>query len=547
MTDSQSVQPGVDPAPQARLPWLTRLAWPIVLLIVAAAAAYPAMMIDPPSWDSPGFKWMGRRILQGDVLYRDIWDHKFPVIHWINGLAAALGDQQTVLYLLTSVSIAATGWLISLLVRRQTGFWLVAALTALTYVTLGSMRATLAGGNFVENWAAPFVVLCLYAAVRATSGGGWIWPIASGLGLGVTACLRPPSLLVGSALLLLLPSLWRAGRLTVATVLGWFVGFAIVPAVICIWAASQGVLWLMGSLCIGYNFIYASQPAPWLTWGSVAQHIQSIVAQTWPWHLGAAIGLAALVFEWVERRNRAPGRRGGIPIGGLVVAWLVAAGVSSCFTRIFFTHYYYLVLAPMALLSAWAWRSLAGLCSRFGAVISAALFWLISAAVFAWIGHLVWMDYGEADKYRRDAAGVGQAVKFLAEHGQPTDSLYVFAWGVETDIAARLGWRCPTRHSFAGHYAALPGSLAPGGLMEQWRDDMLRSPPDWLVCGLTGDLVTGKFYRPEPGWAAQKAQDLADPVCGKFLRIYVEKARFSSGGSADNPDHCVIIYRRKQE
>jgi hypothetical protein len=541
MTDSQAIKPEVESASPAWPTGLAKFIWPILLLIVAAVSAYPAIMIDPPGWDAPGFKWMGRRILQGDVMYRDIWDHKFPVIHWINALAAALGDQQTVLYLLQSVSIAATAWLISLLARRQAGSRTVAVLTGLTCVTLGSMRAALEGGNYTENWAAPFAVLCMYAGVRAASGGRWVWPILSGFGLGATACLRPPSILIGAALLVLAPSLWRAHRLTVATVVGWFVGFAIVPAAVCIWAANQGVLGLMGSLCIGFNVIYASQPVPALfTWAGLVQHVQGIMLRTWLWHLLGAMGLATLVFEWVERRTRAPGRPGGIPVGGLVVAWLVAAGVSSCFTRIFFTHYYYLVLAPIAILSAWTWRWLEEIGRRIGTPLARIAFWMVPAMAFLWIAHLLWIDYGEAAQCRRDAICVDQAFKYLAQHGKPTDTLYVFQWGIETDIAARLGWRCPSRHSFAGHYPALPGSLVPGGLMEQWRDEMLHSPADWMVCSAFNDLVAGRVL-PDCGWGLfRRAQELGGEVSEKYKDLYVERARFASG---DNPG--VIIYQRK--
>jgi hypothetical protein len=444
-----------------------------------------------------------------------------------------------------SAGIAATGWLISLLVRRHMGSWLIGVLTALTYVTFASTRHTIERGNFTEQWGAPFVVLCLYAALRAARGGGWFWPIVSGFGLGMAICLRPPSILIGGVLLLLVPSLWRAGRFTVATVLGWFVGFAIVPAAVCVWAASQGVLGLMLSLCLGFNFSYATQQPSLPAWTGAWRTVLSLVVSTWLWHLIGAMGLAEVVFKWVEQQNREPGRRGGIPIKGIAVVWLLTAVASALLTRWLWIHYYYLVLAPVAFLSAWAWQSLARFCQRLEAWRSAFLFWLVSAAIFAGMGYQVVMDYGGASQCRRDAACIGEAVAFLAEHGKPTDTLYIFPWGIEIEISARLGWRCPSRHAYVGHYPPLPGSLAPGGLMEQWRDDMLRSPPDWLVCSAYDDLMAG-LVRDLDGWGVlTRAKEIGGEVSDAYQGFYVERARFSSGGPKDYPYNTVIIYQRK--
>src|SRR6185436_9663106 len=43
-----------------------------------------------PSRDSGVFLYVGWRLLTGDVPYRDVWDHKPPLIYFINGLGLSI-------------------------------------------------------------------------------------------------------------------------------------------------------------------------------------------------------------------------------------------------------------------------------------------------------------------------------------------------------------------------------------------------------------------------------------------------------------------------
>src|ERR671918_83423 len=43
-----------------------------------------------PSRDSGVFLYMGWRFLNGDIPYRDIWDHKPPLIYFVDALGIAL-------------------------------------------------------------------------------------------------------------------------------------------------------------------------------------------------------------------------------------------------------------------------------------------------------------------------------------------------------------------------------------------------------------------------------------------------------------------------
>ena len=61
----------------------------IVPLFVALVMA-PNLIAELPDRDSGVFLYIGSRILEGEVPYRGIWDHKGPLIYYINALGIAL-------------------------------------------------------------------------------------------------------------------------------------------------------------------------------------------------------------------------------------------------------------------------------------------------------------------------------------------------------------------------------------------------------------------------------------------------------------------------
>jgi len=68
----------------------------IVIYLILFAVVVPVlihvspMFITFPSRDSGVFMYIGKGILSGNIPYRDYWDHKGPVIYFINALGMLL-------------------------------------------------------------------------------------------------------------------------------------------------------------------------------------------------------------------------------------------------------------------------------------------------------------------------------------------------------------------------------------------------------------------------------------------------------------------------
>ena len=537
------------------------------MLLVAAAASFPRLVIFPNSADSSMFVWMGRRMLAGDLPYRDMWDNKLPVLYWLNLLIAWTGRPNLAIWALVSLAAAAGGMMIFAIGRR---FFTAAAagLAGLTYVTLACSPAIGETGNLTEVWAAPFAILSIYAMIRLAdchragtvpfSGSrekgtvplvpadtrGTVpifvnnhengdsplrqcqraagsWAVLSGFGLATAACLRPPAGLLVIVLLALLPAIFRAGRLNLRSAGLWLAGFAVTPALIAAWALAAGVFQQMWESCVLFNISYGSGAArpEWANWGHVADSFMEIITDTWPWHAIATVGLFLLLVGPARppRDSRNPGsplRAGSFCV--IVLAWLVAAVVSALPGLRLYPHHDYLTIAPLALLSLWAWQYVKnpfrpsaltlnvaqppsavsspppcnqGLGGRGEGSspsprqrLGAAIILLTAALLVSLHFSDVWKS---ALRQRDRRAYLGQAADYLQSAGRPGQTMFLFGWGAESDLYARLGWPCPTRHPMALFYPEIP-SL--GRMFAEWQDDLTRRPADWLVCTPTFNL-----------------------------------------------------------
>lgn len=523
-------------------PWLAPLAWLAAMVVVAGIAAAPSLLIAPNHWDSCLFVWQGKRLLAGDLPYLSVWDQKLPVLLWINAAAAATGHAYGALFAIQAVAIGSGGWLISLIARRAVG---VAAGVAagFAYATLGSSLALLDTGNLTETYAAPFVILCVHAMLRYADSGGtsWRWPLASGIALGMAGMLRPPLALIGITLLPLVMATYRAKTLRRTALLAWLGGCLVVPLVAVAWAASKGILGLMVQDCIVHNISYAvGGGTPRWTWAHVGRSIQSIVNETPVGHLAGLVGLFLVMLGGPSRQS-APSERRPLDLGVTAVVWLVAAFASALPSLRFYGHYYYVTLAPLALLSGWAWRELTTRISTLPWRRSAGA-WTLATLAALIIVVQIQSDYGKARERQKEAQPVAEMERFLSSHGRPGDTLAIFGWGVEMDLMARLGWPSPSKHPHAIIYPELPGGLE---RLREWSTEMLRTPPVWLVCSDRQDLVQGKMI-PVYGWDARAGQ-VSRPVVDELGKRFQEVARFPvRQRRARGETEYYLIYRDGQ-
>jgi hypothetical protein len=116
-----------------------------------------------PDIDSSVFIYSGKSILSGNLIYRDIFDHKGPFLYVIQvvGLKLFKGNLSSI-WILELFSLMATSLIlyktIRLLYSRIVS--LFSALSALIYIV-----DKLKGGNLSEEWALPYISIAVYLFV----------------------------------------------------------------------------------------------------------------------------------------------------------------------------------------------------------------------------------------------------------------------------------------------------------------------------------------------------------------------------------------------
>ena len=117
-----------------------------------------------PSRDSGVFLYVGWRWLSGDIPYRDVWDHKPPLIYLIDAIGIKLTpDSLWGVWLIQFLFILATLAIIYILLENEFGIY--AALSGSILLTSGLLTVT-GSGNVTEEYALLFQALCFALVVH---------------------------------------------------------------------------------------------------------------------------------------------------------------------------------------------------------------------------------------------------------------------------------------------------------------------------------------------------------------------------------------------
>lgn len=115
--------------------------------------------------DSGVFLYSGWRVLQGDVPYHDFWDHKWPLIFYIDAAGLFLGRGSVWgVFILEVVAVSCAVALCFLVVRHD---WGTVAATTATVAMLCGLGLVVEYGNLTEEYSLPFTMLTFYVFVRA--------------------------------------------------------------------------------------------------------------------------------------------------------------------------------------------------------------------------------------------------------------------------------------------------------------------------------------------------------------------------------------------
>jgi hypothetical protein len=300
------------PGPLPRV-WVA-LALSAGLFCVGGRAFHPFTGVVPHI-DSGVYLAAGSQILSGKVLYREVWDHKPPLVHLVNAAALAAGDHtvnavRSLERVLAGVLAVVAFW--TLLLAFESPF--AASLGSLLLVFLFYSRRVIRGNQPEEYGAilAMLAVLLVLAAAREGQRRPVLLVVASGLVFGLSSLAKETFALGAIPWFVWVCALAWPDRRAVLTRGVAFLAAAALPWVVFYaWLLVWGLLpqWIeVLRFNMGYlRFDASNAPNPgfwgrlWLGWGRV--WLLVIVVSKVTAGL-AALGVAGLAIGAWRRRTR---------------------------------------------------------------------------------------------------------------------------------------------------------------------------------------------------------------------------------------------------
>jgi hypothetical protein len=436
---------------------------------------------ENPTRDSGVFLYIGQQIVNGQMPYVDIWDHKPPMIYYINalGLLIGRGTAWGVLFLeLLSLCFAVTlGYrLIS------QAFGILPALFA-SVAWLMSLVSLLHRGNFTEEFALPlqFAALHLFwQAQKRSPHPGY------GFAVGVTGALafllKPNSIGLWLSILLF----WLVSRISLrrwhsllrdlATIA---LGAMSILLVAVIYFAAHGAIVPLWDQVFRYNMAYSATALDFHLAAILAGLVRvspsgmSIIALT-AW-------IYALMSFW-------PGRAPSENTKTLLVLLLIALPVEFVLVSVSgrpLAHYYIVWLPSLALLCGFFAHKLATDIVPSGPIlrIRRTTFGLANICLSAL---LLAMSALPATVLTGQIMGISPSlhaqsrnatVEYVKNHTDDND--YVLMWGAETSVNFLARRKSPTK--FVYQYPLHTRGYQTGEMIEEFLDDIATNKPALII------------------------------------------------------------------
>jgi hypothetical protein len=345
---------------------LTSIGWVLAVLACGVVLRLPTFGQDLLSDDEAIYAATADAMRRGDLLYRDVVDHKPPLIYHVYRAGFALfGEYETHgAHLFVVLAVLATAGLLWRIGARGPGEFFggaVAALLWLVFSTTWHAYDALAANCelflLVPQSLAALVLLSLHD--RPRDGVRWASHLLVGLLVGVAALFKYQALtFLGVSLGMLLYGWWFGlqTRRRLALAFGLQVAGALLPAIAylvhaaVLGSAADTIRWFR------FNFLYVDAGLTGLP--AMARGLKRLgliggVALV-PYALGIGGGIATVrAFFRALRAPRARAARMTPPAHEvLAVLWVATSAVAVCAGGRFFGHYFHLVLPPLCLLAA---------------------------------------------------------------------------------------------------------------------------------------------------------------------------------------------------
>jgi hypothetical protein len=509
-------------------------------MLFVVARALPVLS-NFPGRDQGTYLTIGRSLLQGRILYRDLWENKPPGIFYLYApitkiFGLRLGSVAAVdLALLLFVS-----WCVFRFTERRLGP--MAAAVAVAIHAAWHVEAGYIFTSQPEFFQLPLIFGAYFLVEFAVKQPeGWrVRHLMAGVLLGGAFWLKYNAIFFLP--LLIIPYLKRDAldgappRLVLRLSLSRFVERAA-------WIAAG--LALMVVVVLGYFGMHGAFPALREIQFEVLPRYAAMAAERRRLPLGewiavrsefflGSLTLAATAVALVVARARRDLARALPTLGGAALAYTATASQISFHSYYFATCYpFFAMIWAYVFLNLWeGFRAASQACARRRWRVAQALVWVLFANLLYWPlpreAGAVQMDYVNLSEWRRDpqnfyanhnwsipfehTKGQLELIRYLRANAAPGDEM--FLWGGHTLICYLADQPCVTR--FVSNLG-LMSLWAP----QAWRDEVARElrarPPRWIVVARDDALPSITFvFLSSDGYLEERYPELDDLVRSEY-------------------------------
>ncbi len=491
-----------------RLLWQGRIVWQLLLVALSClllmAAFLPIRRNYYPAHDYSIFAYFGQQILKGRIPFSEIWDHKPPLIFYIDALGLFLADGSLIgIWVLEFLSIFIVAWILFKLTAGS--FTEQIALPVVCFGILHEVRL-FDFGNYTEEFSMFFQMLALALMFsRRLQKRPTLRAALSGVCCGLAFTCKQNTIglwiawfLVEVIELISEPATRSKKRKPFFN--RWLIflsGFLLVNG---LWAAyfwSKGALWDYWDVAFRYNFVYSGQSS---TAGRLATNWTTLtfLPGISPFLLLGYISWGVTAIGSV-RRLRA--YRGWFVENRLLLWALISLPVELFLAGISgmnYQHYFILCIPPLTVL-------IAALVQRCDAFLRTR--WRSGLTTVLTIGLLIAASFPLIPLFResylpRNPSVYTKAADFLRENSEPDDPVQIWGGGLAAYVMAERS--APTRF-----FNVRPLYLFPGWMQEaQWAQflsDLIKNPPKYI-------LYTNESYMAEIPFAEDDGFCTAGPL-----------------------------------
>jgi len=415
---------------------------PIALVGLSFAVLYPYM---PPHYinrDSGIFLYIGRQMTLGKSLYVDMWDHKGPLLFYLNALGYWAGKRTGVWFI--ECIFLSTSAIAGYTVLKK----ILSSLFALmgTAAWLYSFFFIIAGGNFTEEFSLPMSFLSIFFLYEYINNERKIYPVLIGIAMGLSAMLRPNNIgvqLVVSAIIVV-SSIWKAKIRNICLISA---GALLIVMPVFLFFYIKGTFYEFLNATILFNFLYANERGAF----DFSVIIMYLIILGWPsW---CAIAGWFFVLRDVLSKNRAL----PAPIACLLLIGFPLEIFLDTLSGRPYAHYVIMLLPYIGLLSAFFLFKLLPFIKRQKKLTKISAFMLgISMLLFSFWSSSEFIK--RLDETSPQINENSEIVSFIKNNTAKSD--YVLVWGQELSINVLSERESPTPF---GHqtYFLIKGMVTP--------------------------------------------------------------------------------------